>query len=148
MLVFLRVHASATVPDDPIPGAANLSLLFRACPGCPTTIGSPFAIPGYSREQLITLFAGIVQMVQPGRVRTQDPAHRLVVDGFEEALQVRDRGGLRPPDNLDADNLPPPRYTNFYDYSDHVWGARFAEEALKRVRQPGHAPYVVYTALS
>ncbi len=62
----------------------------------------------------------ILTFVQPNVVRTQDPAKGIVVDA-PNTLFIPDLGydtcaGL----------------SNFYDHSDHVWGARFARQALIR----------------
>jgi hypothetical protein len=118
MLIFLRVDSTASVNNDPtqqnIPPPVSLGQLFTS--GDPTLqIGSVFVQDGYTKQQLIDQLVDIIKFVRPGILRTQDTADGLVVD-YPNAETRTDHG-------CDGGS-------NFYDHTDHVWGARFAREAL------------------
>ena len=122
LLIFLRVDSPCTVANtaDPDNGCAQppvtLAQLFTS-PDKKLQIQSRFSQAGYTKQQLITQLVQILQLVQADKVRTQDPADGIIVD---------DPGA----NQLDDHGCHPDRPTNYYDHTDHVWGARFAREAL------------------
>jgi hypothetical protein len=140
LLIFLRVDSTASVNNDPtqapsyIPPPVSLGQLFT--PQHNVQIQSRFTQPGYTKDQLITQLVQILQYVQPDNVRTQDPADGHKVD-YPKAEKLTDHGCNSPP-------------KNFYDHTDHVWGARFAREALSRydrlpnVKLPSYTTYKGY----
>ena len=124
-LIFLRVHSSGGVAggsiriDDTTPTTlANLEQLFAETQ---TEIESPFPDISYTKDELISQLVEIMKAERPEVVRTQDTAPGIDVDGAD-ALQVPNLGH--------SGNLP----LALYDHSDHVWGGRFAEEALRQYR--------------
>ena len=121
-LIFLRVHAAKNIWGNLVGSdRANLSQLFTEGQ---LQIKSPYGnncsvyANCYSKDGLIKELVDIMKSEQPDVVRTQDPAPGIIIDGESEALQIPDIG---------HGNLP----ANIYDHNDHVWGARFAEEAVK-----------------
>jgi len=141
LLIFLRVDATASVSSDPhenTPPPVSLAQLFT--PKKNVQIQSRFPDQlGYTKDQLITELVQILQYVQPDNVRTQDPADGHKVD-YPKAEKLTDHGCVP----------TPPDGTNFYDHTDHVWGARFAREALSRydalpnVKLPSYTTYKCY----
>ena len=128
-LIFLRVDSPRNVdgkhPNDP--SLVSLAQLFTS-PNTKLKIRSRFDQPGYTKQQLIDQLVQILQFYQPDIVRTQDTAdcqpgapcdqNGIIVD-YPNAYSIPDEGC----DWNGADQL--------YDHTDHVWGARFAREALK-----------------
>ena len=123
-LIFLRVDSTSAVdgsPDGNEP-PVTLAQLFTT----PTQNGQPkiqsrFNQPGYTKQGLINQLVQILQLFQPDIVRTQDPADGHIVD-YPNAEMIDDHG---------CPQTEPFRQDS-YDHTDHVWGARFAREALKK----------------
>jgi hypothetical protein len=121
LLIFLRVDSTSEVDGSP-DGAeppVDLAQLFTS-PNKKLQIQSRFNQPGYTKQQLITQLVQILQLAQADKVRTQDTADGILVD-YPDALMIDDH---RCPHT-------PPFPKSLYDHTDHVWGARFAREALK-----------------
>lgn len=136
LLIFLRVDAAGSVTSNPADNPAppvTLAQLFT--PAHNIQIQSRFSQPGYTKDQLITELVQILQYVQPDNVRTQDTADGHKVD-YPKAEFVTDHG-------CPGGKIP-------YDHTDHVWGARFAREALSRyhalpnVKLPSYTIYKGY----
>jgi hypothetical protein len=104
-LIFLRVNSP---PPD------NLGQLFTSTDST-HKIGSPFSQQGYTKQGLINQLVNIINFYQADTVRTQDPADGVNVDPFDQIPHQGCTNETKP-----------------YDHSDHVWGARFAREALKK----------------
>jgi len=140
-LIFLRVDSTST-PDGRPDGAYNPPVSLYQLFTTPTRNGLPkiqsrFNQPGYTKQQLINQLVQILQLFQPDIVRTQDPADGHIVD-YPNAEMIDDHG---------CPQTEPFRQDS-YDHTDHVWGARFAREALKAYdRLPGvklPTTYAVY----
>ena len=136
LLIFLRVDAAGSVTSNPAdnpPPPVSLAQLFT--PAHNIQIQSRFTQPGYTKDQLITELVQILQYVQPDNVRTQDTADGHKVD-YPKAEFVTDHGCA-------GGQIP-------YDHTDHVWGARFAREALSRyhalpnIKLPSYTIYKGY----
>jgi LmbE family N-acetylglucosaminyl deacetylase len=141
-LIFLRVDSGCNPPNIPDPGCnppATLAQLFttRKQSGVPALqIQSRFAQPGYTKQGLINQLVQILQFYQPDTVRTQDTAdcqpgyacdqYGMTVD-YPNANKIFDLGCDSTAYSQQNGEYP----TNYYDHSDHVWGARFAREALR-----------------
>jgi len=124
LLIFLRVDSTSQVDGSP-DGAeppVDLAQLFTS-PNKNLQIRSRFNQPGYTKQQLITQLVQILQLAQADKIRTQDTADGILVD-YPNALKIDDHG-------CPHDPPPDPLLTKLYDHTDHVWGARFAREALK-----------------
>lgn len=145
MLIFLRLQTACWLdgnsdPDWPCPtcdpnnpncvdvgpNPVNLGQLFQSGDHN-VQIGSifndpndPNYTPPYTKRQLIKQLVDILDFVQPNKVRTQDPANGIVIDY---------PGNYKIPDLGCNHCAGEPHY---YDHSDHVWGARFARQALIR----------------
>lgn len=129
LLIFLRVQVPCAVdgnfdPANPCPNQVDLATLFTS-PDNNLQIESTFVgQPGYTKQQLGDTLVDILNFVRPDIVRTQDTADGIVVD-YPGTYMIPNLGC--PLDDYLG-------YTNpqFYDHSDHVWGARFANEAVRR----------------
>jgi len=161
MLIFLRVNSGCFVDGPPNPCCACdapevlLSQLFNT--GDPNLqIGSVFPQSGYTKEQLITQLVDIIKFVRPGVVRTQDTADGHMVDRIiGNCANTCEFGACG---DVCAETIPdngcvptPPDGVNFYDHTDHVWGARFAREAIGRYNNlpstknaPAYLTYMAY----
>jgi hypothetical protein len=117
LLIFLRVDSPSSV--DGVTPPVDMAQLFTS-PNHKLQIRSRFNQPGFTKQQLITQLVQILQLVQPDSVRTQDTADGILVDSPNAKM-------------IDDHRCPhtPPFPTSLYDHTDHVWGARFAREALK-----------------
>jgi hypothetical protein len=141
-LIFLRVDSTRNVdgnyPNDPTNPPVSLYQLFTT----PTRNGLPqissrFDQHGYTKQGLITQLVQILKYYQPDTLRTQDPAdcqpgytcdqYGMTVD-YPNANKIFDLGCDGTAYAQQHNGQYP---TNFYDHSDHVWGARFARQALK-----------------
>jgi len=153
MLIFLRLQTACWLdgnfdpnypcptcshdPNDPNydpncvdvgPNPVNLGQLFQSGDNS-IQIGSVFNDPNdpnytppYTKQQLINQLVDILNFVQPNVVRTQDPANGIVID-YPGNYMIPDLGC-----NHCATGGGP----HYYDHSDHVWGARFARQAVVR----------------
>jgi len=147
LLIFLRVQVPCAVdgnfdPVNPCPNQVDLATLFTS-PDNNLQIESTFVgEPGYTRQQLRDTLVEILNFVRPSVVRTQDTADGIVVD--YPGTHFIPNLGCQLDDYLG--------YTNpqFYDHSDHVWGARFANEAVRRynrlpnIESPTYSNYRCY----
>jgi hypothetical protein len=145
-LIFLRVHSSGTPnanivdPNFVLQTWVNLAQLYTSA-NPKLQIQSPFVQTGYTKQDLISELVEIIKFFQPDQVRTQDTADIFPVDS-PDAFQIPDLGC--------GAVYPYTGRMNFYDHTDHVWGARFARQALKKynkllnVKKPTYSNYKGY----